>query len=186
MQKQSKSDYFENHSNLNFAAFNIFSFARHSSNQEWNFSTYTIILKSWMYAISILFLPPILQWIFPVMVNKKQTKQKHQENKKKNKNRSHFLIAYTLIVQDQLHIAKPPSVEPHTWLSIILWPLVQYSVYNSGAHGQIWSKFFVSQRRLLTTRAKALAFSVCLRNAWPSPLLLDAPSIKPGRSATRT
>ena len=123
---------------------------------------------------------------FPCYGKQKTNKTETPRKQKKNKNRSHFLIAYTLIVQDQLHIAKPPSVKPHTWLSIILWPLFQYSVYNSGAHGQIWSKFFVSQRRLLTTSAKALAFSVCLRNAWPSPLLLDAPSIKTGRSAPRT
>lgn len=39
---------------------------------------------------------------------------------------------------------------------------------------------------LLTTSARALAFSVCFRKAWPSPLLAAAPSINPGRSATRT
>lgn len=47
-------------------------------------------------------------------------------------------------------------------------------------------EFFFPHRRLLTTSARAFAFSVCLRKACPSPLLLDAPSIKPGRSATRT
>lgn len=61
----------------------IFNFARDSSSQVWNFWIYPIILKSWMYAISILIPPPILQWIFPVTVNKKQTKQKQQENKEK-------------------------------------------------------------------------------------------------------
>ena len=37
-----------------------------------------------------------------------------------------------------------------------------------------------------TTSAKALAFWVCLRKLCPSPLLADAPSISPGRSATLT
>ena len=36
----------------------------------------------------------------------------------------------------------------------------------------------------LTTKSSCLVLSICLRNLWPIPLFICAPSIKPGRSAT--